>query len=375
MRSRDSAKLGRDRIENTETASSPHTFAASPGGARASSVVPDQPSIRNVKIESAVAGLAARLEADSTLPTSPAHRVQSLSFEMENVTAPLANLLRRVFVTEVPTMAFDRILIEENDGVVLDELLSHRIGLTPVAAPPQTFSYITDDAVSFQKLDAKKCLVFTLDVQAPADQQITIVYSRHLRWQRLPGQELLTDEDVFIVHPDIVLAKLGPLQRVKLQAIAVKGLGVCHSKWSPVSACWYQFKNCISLSTPLIGQAASTLRKKCPMKVFDVEESTGAPECGGVPAGEIYAVVSDASRCSSCRECIRVDMYPQFANPKDGSPVVQLEKAKNSVLFTLETTGQVTAPEVVRQGLTLFAERLRDLAQRVRTTEVVQGKQ
>jgi DNA-directed RNA polymerase I and III subunit RPAC1 len=369
MRSRDSSKLGRDRIDNTETASSPHTFAHSPHDHRGS--MPDHPVIRNVQLESAVAGLAANSSSSSerNTATSPAYRVQSLSFDIDNITAPIANLLRRLFVMEVPTMAFDRILIEENDGVVLDEILSHRIGLTPLAAPPQSFSYITtleekregkESSISFNNLDPKKCLLFTLDVQAPADQQITIVYSRHLKWQRLPGQEHLTEEDVFVVHPDIVLAKLGPLQRVKLQAVAIKGLALCHNKWSPVSACWYQFANKISFASPVVGDAAVHLKKTCPMRVFDIEE---APE-------NTVAVVRDASRCSCCRECIRTDAHPLLMDHRDRTPLVVLEKAKTSVRFTLETTGQVLAPDVVRTGLSLFAERVRDLAQRVRTTEV-----
>jgi hypothetical protein len=97
------------------------------------------------------------------------------------------------------------------------------------------------------------------------------------------------------------------------------------------------------------------------MKVFDIEDAG---------SGVTTAVVRDAGRCSTCRECLRIDVFPSLMNPVSRTPLVVLEKAKHSVLFTLETTGQVLAPEVVRLGLTLFAERLRDLAQRVRTTDV-----
>ena len=97
---------------------------------------PDAPVISNVRITSAAApaaaaaaGTAAEEGAKSTL-----RNVQTLTFDIANVSPAIANMLRRVFTTEVPTVAFDKIMIEENDGVVLDELLSHRLGLCPVSA-------------------------------------------------------------------------------------------------------------------------------------------------------------------------------------------------------------------------------------------------
>lgn len=355
MSSRDKIRVTRERAENVETSSSPQTYGS---GAilLPESCLPDVPTVSNIVISSAVAGLNAAQAAtataeDGSVSRLSTHRVETLTFDLDRVSPPIANMFRRILATEVPTCAFDRILIEENDGVVLDEILSHRLGLCPIAAPVEQMEYIIDSTVSFSKLDGLKCIAFDLDVVGKPNQPITPVYSGDLKWVPLSGQQSWTEDDVFMVHKDILLAKLGPNQRIKLRAIAVKGLGLSHSKWSPVSSCYYDMKTEISFTQAIEGEAAEQLRKACPMRVFDIEDS-GA------------AIISHPRQCSLCRECLRVELYPAFAD------IVKLEKKKSSVHFSIETLGQLSAETVFVTGLKLFAERMRDLAATVKASEV-----
>lgn len=356
MSSRDKIRIGRERAENTETNCSPITFAASanssngttpslPDGCR-----PDAPVISNVRITSAAAPAAASATT-TTAAASTLRNVQTLTFDIANVSPAIANMLRRVFTTEVPTVAFDKILIEENDGVVLDELLSHRLGLCPVSAPVKQMEYITESTqCGFQRLDPTRCVVFDLDVTGNPSMQLTNVYSSMLTWVPLPGQESWTSEDVFLVHQNILLAKLGPNQRIKLRAVATKGLGLSHSKWSPVAACFYEMTNQITFSSPVEGDAAEKLRKACPMRVFDVEDG--------------IAVARRPRDCTVCRECIRVDRYPEFGDK------VQLQKKKSEMHFTIESLGQHSVETIFTMGMQLFADRMRHLAKTVRGSEV-----
>jgi DNA-directed RNA polymerase alpha subunit len=342
----DRTRISKDFAENTETISSPITNMS---GAKPQPLtsLPDMPSVSNIQITSAVAGVLSEDEGSKSTTT---RRVETLTCDIDRITAPIANMFRRVFSTEVPTVAIDRVLIEENDGVVLDELLSHRLGLVPIAAPVDRMAFITNaEDANFNKLDGSRVLVFDLDIRADPHQAITPVYSRHLRWVPLAGQEEW-GEEVFLVHHDILLAKLGPNQRIKLRAIAIKGLALVHAKWSPVSACYYEFRNEISLSRPLRGDDAKLLRRLCPMKVFDIEDDA--------------AFVNDPRSCTLCRECLRNDQYPTVAD------AVTIEKHKTSVHFTLETTGQLRAKDVFVKGLQLFAERLRGLAAALKASEV-----
>ncbi|ORC92468.1 putative DNA-directed RNA polymerase, alpha subunit [Trypanosoma theileri] len=387
MSHRAKVQIGSDKAQHTETYSSPHTYSGSSAVPPPPTVLPDKPAISNIRIQSAVATLPERFRrvkkehaAGSATPPDSTRRAVTMTFDVDHISPPVANMFRRLILTEVPVLAFDRVLIEENDSVVPDELLAHRIGLVPVAGPVAKMMYVTESQhTGFDTLDASRVLLFELNAEGRRDAQTTCVYSGDLRWKPLPGQEAWAaasnnankanndneeeqegnnnnnndnddDDRVFLVHPDILLTKLGPGQRLRLRVVAVKGLGGVHAKWSPASACFYELKTSIHLREPVRGECADQLRHVCPKGVFGVNAN-----------GE--AEVVDVENCTLCRECLRQDVHPDFANK------VVIEKDKTRIRFTIESIGQLHPSQIFRNALTLFAERVRDLAVRIRSTE------
>ena len=63
-----------------------------------------------------------------------------LEFDLVGVDAAIANALRRVLLAEVPTMAIEKVLINNNTSIIQDEVLSHRLGLIPIKADPRKFN-------------------------------------------------------------------------------------------------------------------------------------------------------------------------------------------------------------------------------------------
>lgn len=152
-----------------------------------------------------------------------------IRFVLSDVTPAFANALRRIIMSEVPVMAIDDVMILENNSVMYDEILAHRLGLIPVTTDP-TYN-LPEECTCKSELGCEKCRAsFSLEIEA--QDPVEVVYSSHLKPE---------NPDVKPVSEKIPIVKLTRGQRLKLEAYARLGRGKLHAKWQPVSACTYSY--------------------------------------------------------------------------------------------------------------------------------------
>ncbi len=59
-----------------------------------------------------------------------------MKFLLTNTDISVANALRRVCLAEVPTLAIEFVIVEENSSALMEEFLSQRLGLIPIRYVP-----------------------------------------------------------------------------------------------------------------------------------------------------------------------------------------------------------------------------------------------
>lgn len=149
----------------------------------------------------------------------------TLVFVIDGATPAFANALRRIMISEVPTMSVEWVDFHQNTSVLFDEIVAHRLGLIP----------LTFDQTKFNRKEDCKCsgkgcplceAVLILDKKGPGT-----VYSGDLK---------SSNKEVKPVSPKFPVADLLDKQEMRFEAKAELGLGKDHAKWQAAIAA-YQY--------------------------------------------------------------------------------------------------------------------------------------
>ena len=150
---------------------------------------------------------------------------QRIIIKFNNVPRQYVNAIRRLSISEVPTLAIDDVVILDNSSVMHDEAIAHRLGLIPLRTDLSRF-VMPHDCDCKSTLGCSKCRVL-LVLDSEASEKTKVVTS---------GELLSEDELVKPVSKDIPIIILAPSQKLKFEAYARLGVGKDHAKWQPTSA-------------------------------------------------------------------------------------------------------------------------------------------
>lgn len=278
---------------------------------------------------------------------------EHIIFDVKGAGAPIANAIRRALISDVPTMAIEKVVLFQNTSLIQDEVLAHRIGLIPIHADPKMFSYVGDDGEATEE----NTTVMTIEVTCTMNPKATlsapnsvmynnsVVYSSALKWVPQGDQaEKFKADPIRPVHDDIVLAKLRPGQSIEAELHIIKGIGRDHAKWSPAATAFYRQMPDIVFTTPFTGKDAEEIKKICPMDVFDIEDL-------GDGIGP-RAVTARPRNCTMCRECIRDPEHEQK---------IKLRRVRDHYIFTVETAGSLKPEVMVRDAILAFKAKAQNL--------------
>jgi DNA-directed RNA polymerase subunit D len=146
----------------------------------------------------------------------------NLRLAIKGADVPLMNALRRIALAEVPSMAIDEVVMIENSSILQDEIIAHRLGLTPLKTDLDSYN-LPEECKCQSEFGCSLCRV-TLTMDAEATEGTRTVYSG----------ELVTENPAIVpVSDKVPIIKLAKGQKLKLEAYARLGKGRNHAKWQP----------------------------------------------------------------------------------------------------------------------------------------------
>ncbi|MAE43151.1 DNA-directed RNA polymerase subunit D [Candidatus Woesearchaeota archaeon] len=234
-----------------------------------------------------------------------------LSFIIKDTNAAFVNTLRRIMMDEVPTMAIEDVEFRKNNSILYDEMIAHRLGLTPLKTDLK--SYNLPENCKCEGEGCARCqLKLTLKVSASGTVCASELKSK--------------DPAVKPVHPKMPIVKLLKNQSLELEATAVLGKGKLHSKWSPCLA-YYKYKPSIEIGNV---KNPEEIVEATHGNIFEIKNGKLEVIKDNLFKYDLAGVVEDASK---------------------GEVKV---KRDNDFIFYIESWGQLTCKEILNHAMDIF---------------------
>ncbi|KAF8404965.1 hypothetical protein HHK36_009860 [Tetracentron sinense] len=271
-----------------------------------------------------------------------------LKFELRETDASMANALRRVMLAEVPTIAIDLVEIEVNSSVLNDEFLAHRLGLIPLTSDrAMAMRFSRDCDACDGDGQCEYCSVeFHLRARCVTDQTLDVTSKDLISSDPSVVPVDLSDSSGYDASEQrgIIIVKLRRGQELRLRAIARKGIGKDHAKWSPAATVTFMYEPDIHINEDLMETLSLEEKRNwiesSPTKVFDIDPNTQ------------QVVVVDPEAYAYDDEVIK----KAEAMGKPG--LVEIYAREDSFIFTVESTGAIKASQLVINAIEVLKQKL-----------------
>ncbi|GKV01637.1 hypothetical protein SLEP1_g14179 [Rubroshorea leprosula] len=260
----------------------------------------------------------------------------------------MANALRRVMIAEVPTIAIDLVEIEVNSSVLNDEFIAHRLGLIPLTSErAMSMRFSRDCDACDGDGQCEFCSVeFHLRAKCMTDQTLDVT-SKDLYSSDHTVVPVDFTESAGYDSPEqrgIIIVKLRRGQELRLRAIARKGIGKDHAKWSPAATVTFMYEPEIYINEDMMEtltlEEKMNLVESSPTKVFDIDPNTQ------------QVVVVDPEAYTYDDEVLK----KVEAMGKPG--LIEIHAKEDSFIFTVESTGAIKASQLLLNAIEVLKQKL-----------------
>jgi DNA-directed RNA polymerase subunit D len=139
-----------------------------------------------------------------------------VKFSIQGITPAFANSLRRIMVSEVPTMAIEWVDFKKNSSALPDELVANRLGQVPLTFDKKVYNL--QKGCKCEEKGCSRC-------------QVELVLKKKGPGMVVSGDLKSKDKDVHPVFENIPIVELFENEEMQFEAVAQLGVGREHVKW------------------------------------------------------------------------------------------------------------------------------------------------
>lgn len=284
---------------------------------------------------------------------------ERLEFELRRVDNAFANGLRRVLLAEVPTLAIDSVTIHANTSVFADEMIAHRLGLTPMfSMKAREMHYLRECPVG----GCGKCEIRgSLTVSCPDTQHCVKVYATDMR---------VDDNSVYPVCTEDKsgpwLATLGRSQEIRCDFIIRKGIGKIHAKFMPVATVAMHYASDIRINNNGFQNFTDVECKqwvnRCPRNVFEFDGQRK------------QVMVARPKECIFCKECLSPE--PPFDKLQEPLVLIRRKQYDSGVYdftFVVESTGVLPVVQLTFDAIAVLHAKLETICNSIISDDAHRG--
>lgn len=229
-----------------------------------------------------------------------------IKFLVSGVKVSFAGALRRMMISEIPTMAIEWVDFKKNGSAMPDEILANRLGQVPLTYDRKAYNLPSE--CKCEDKGCSRCQVkLSLKKRGPA-----VVYSDDLK---------SSDKSVRPAVDKIPLVEIFEDQELQFVAIAQLGLGRDHTKWKGAVV---GYKNLPQIKIKDVDKKdLKRFVEICPRRVFKINSNK--------------LVITDPVKCILCMQCVDASEKGE----------IQVTPVEDAFVFNVESASGLKPDELV----------------------------
>lgn len=267
-----------------------------------------------------------------------------LALKFEDAPFHVLNAIRRAIIEEVPTMAIDYVIFVENNSVLHDEALAHRLGLIPFVSSEAVKKYRSPEECAERPEETGCSTRAYIDVKNDDTDEL-IILSRDIQ---------VEDPEARPVYPDIPIVILSKGQKVILESVLRLGKGKEHIKWSPVSVATLTYQPKIKYDLTALPEGKI---QECLSCISNYSQG-------------LASEIADTKRGELKLDPLKPTALLRYCGAQACGNAVEVEYVENELILRFESIGSLTPKEIVflaikelKDKLNAFLNELRPMAQ------------